>query len=58
MIFDDFSAFLSMGGQGLYVWSAYGFAFVVFAVNVGRPMRLRRHVEALIRQRLAREAEQ
>lgn len=33
MQFDSFAEFIEMGGHGLYVWLAYGTAFVAFAAN-------------------------
>jgi heme exporter protein D len=44
MNFNSFDEFLSMGGYGLYVWSAYGIALVVFAYNIIRPILMRRQV--------------
>ena len=33
MYFESFEALLTMGGHGLYVWSAYGIAIVVLVWN-------------------------
>jgi heme exporter protein D len=33
MQFDSFADFIDMGGHGLYVWLAYGTAFVAFAAS-------------------------
>jgi len=44
MIFDSFSAFIEMGGYGLYVWSAYAITLVVFAYNIVRPLLMRREL--------------
>ena len=33
MYFESFEAFLAMGGQGAYVWSAYGIAIAVLLWN-------------------------
>ena len=52
MIFEDFAAFLDMGGYGLFVWSAYGFALLVFAYNIIQPIRMRRKIITLNRQRM------
>ena len=30
----SFSEFISMGGYGEFVWSAYGFTFIVLAANL------------------------
>ena len=39
----SFSEFISMSGYGEYVWSAYGFALAVLAINVvGALRRLRK----------------
>ena len=55
MMFDSFSAFLSMDGYGPFVWSAYGFALLVFAWNIIQPGRRRRKVIAEHRRRLTGE---
>lgn len=34
--------FLNMGGYASYVWTAYGLALVVLAVNVALPLRRER----------------
>lgn len=44
MIFDSFSAFIEMGGYGLYVWSAYTITLVVFTYNIVRPILMRREL--------------
>lgn len=44
MIFDSFSAFIDMGGHGLYVWSAYTITLVVFTYNIVRPLLMRREL--------------
>ena len=33
MYFESFEALLTMGGHGLYVWSAYGIAIAVLLLN-------------------------
>ena len=33
----SWSEFWAMGGYGFYVWSAYGFATLVLAINVIKP---------------------
>ncbi len=55
MYFDNWSEFLTMGGHGLYVWSAYAIALVVLVYNLLAPFLTRRRVLAQIRrqQRLA-----
>jgi len=44
MNFDSFSAFIDMGGHGLYVWSAYAVTLVVFVYNITRPILMRKQV--------------
>jgi heme exporter protein D len=44
MNFDSFSAFIEMGGYGLYVWSAYAITLVVFVYNITRPILMRKQV--------------
>ena len=35
----SFAEFISMSGYGEFVWSAFGFAFLVLAVNVVTALR-------------------
>ncbi|HIF55269.1 MAG: heme exporter protein CcmD [Methylococcales bacterium] len=35
---NSFAEFLGMGGYGMYVWPAYGIAFVVLLLNVVLPL--------------------
>ena len=44
------SEFLHMGGYAFYVWTAYGAAFVVLALNLAAPILRRRR---LFRERRA-----
>ena len=44
------SEFLHMGGYAFYVWTAYGAAFVVLALNLAAPILRRRR---LVRERRA-----
>ena len=44
MMFDSLSAFIDMGGYGLYVWSAYIITLVVFTYNIVRPLLMRREL--------------
>ncbi len=44
MSFESFSAFIEMGGYGLYIWSAYLTTLVVFVYNITRPMLMRKQV--------------
>ena len=46
----SWSEFVSMGGYGAYVWSAYGFAIIVLVINVIIPMRRRNVVLRALRQ--------
>ncbi|MDK1023910.1 MAG: heme exporter protein CcmD [Gammaproteobacteria bacterium] len=59
MSFDSFSAFLAMGGHGLYVWSAYAVTLVVFAFNAIKPVLMHKRFlqqhKQLQRRELARE---
>lgn len=47
------SEFLHMGGYAFYVWTAYGAAFVVLALNLAAPIVRRRR---LVRERRAAAA--
>ena len=46
----NWTEFITMGGYGLYVWSAYGFAAAVLVINVIVPLRRRTAVVRLLRQ--------
>lgn len=46
----SWSEFVSMGGYGVYVWSAYGFAIVILVINVIIPMRRRSVVLRALRR--------
>lgn len=50
--------FAAMGGYGVYVWSAYGFAVFVLVVNVIIPLRRRNTVIKIVRQLARAEAGQ
>ncbi|MGB1271444.1 MAG: heme exporter protein CcmD [Endozoicomonas sp.] len=50
MHFDSWTGFLEMGGHGLYVWSAYGVAFLVIAYNLLAPIRGRRQVRERVQR--------
>jgi len=56
MMFESLSAFLSMGGHGPFVWSAYGIALIVFGYNIVAPIRQRKQMLREIRQRMDRDA--
>ena len=55
MMFESFSALLHMGGHGQFVWSAYGIAMLVLVYNVVQPIRMRRKIVELNKQRMDRE---
>jgi heme exporter protein D len=46
----SWSEFWAMGGYGLYVWSAYGFATAVLVINVIVPLRRRAVVMRILRR--------
>jgi len=46
----SWSEFWAMGGYGLYVWSAYGFAGLVLVINVIIPLRRRAVVLRILRR--------
>lgn len=46
----SWSEFFAMGGYGVYVWSAYGFAALVLVVNVLIPLRRGAAVIRILRQ--------
>ena len=50
-----FNEFIDMGGYGYYVWSSYGIALVILAINVIGPLQLHRKLLADI-ARAARRA--
>ena len=51
----SWSEFFAMGGYGLYVWSAYGFAALMLIVNVAIPLRRRTVVMRMLRRLLQAE---
>ena len=53
--FHSITEFLTMGGHGTYVWSAYGMALLVLVGLVAQPLRRRRAVLEAVRQAVARE---
>jgi len=55
MFFDSFSGFLEMGKHGLYVWSCYGLAAVIVAVNFISPILTRKKVIKDIQRQNRRE---
>ena len=55
MFFDSFSSFLEMGKHGLYVWSCYGLAAVIVAINFVSPILTRKKVIKDIQRQNRRE---
>jgi len=51
------SQFLAMGGFGAYVWSAYGFAAIMVAINIAQPLMQKRKVWTRLRRNLDRAGE-
>ena len=43
------SEFLRMGGYGFYVWTAYGAALIVLALNLAAPIVRRRRLARTLR---------
>ncbi len=50
--FENFDAFISMGGHGPYVWAAYGLSLAIMAWLVISPLRRQRALLADMRQRM------
>jgi heme exporter protein D len=55
MSFSSVGEFLAMGHHGLYVWSAYGLALGVLALNIGLPVMAHRRYLQQEARRLRRE---
>jgi heme exporter protein D len=55
MFFDSFSAFIEMGGHGLYVWMAYSIALAVVLYNLISPILRKNQFIAEQKRRLRRE---
>jgi heme exporter protein D len=55
MNFESFSAFLTMGGHGPYVWSCYGLTLLVLLFNGLAPGRRKRR---FLREQGARQRRQ
>lgn len=56
--FDSLGDFFNMGGYAFYVWSAYAFCAIVFALNLILPLRDRKRVMKLVQVRMQRDAAQ
>ncbi|KAF3979293.1 MAG: heme exporter protein CcmD [Methylococcales symbiont of Iophon sp. n. MRB-2018] len=41
---NSFNEFLAMGGYSMYVWPAYGIAFVVLLLNIVLPLMQRKQL--------------
>ena len=50
--FENFDAFIAMGGHGPYVWAAYGLSLTIMAWLALAPLRRQRALLADLRQRL------
>ena len=50
--FENFEAFISMGGHGPYVWAAYGLSLAIMAWLALAPLRRQRALLADMRQRM------
>ena len=50
--FENFDAFIAMGGHGPYVWAAYGLSLTLMAWLALAPLRRQRALLADLRQRL------
>ncbi len=47
---------ISMGGYGAYVWTAYGITLLAFTVNLVTTLAEKKHVRELIQQALSHES--
>ncbi len=50
--FENFDAFLAMGGHGPYVWGAYGLSLAIMAWLALAPLRRQRVLLTELRQRI------
>lgn len=53
--FDNLSSFLTMGGHGVYVWTAYAVSLVVLSMLVVAPLRRSRKRLLELGRRLQQE---
>ncbi len=51
----DWSEFWRMGGYAAYVWSAYGIAAVVLALNLFAPIARERRLRRMLQRQYQRE---
>lgn len=56
MYFDSFSAFLSMGGYGGYVWSAFGITFLSLGILLWRSIAGGRKIMHEVKAKQLRQA--
>ncbi len=52
------SELIAMGGYGIYVWTAYGFAIFILIINVVMPIRRRSIVLKALRQFIVTQKDQ
>ena len=55
MYFEDLTSFISMGGHGSYVWSAYAIGLVVMAWNVLAPLMARKRILTQVQRQLRQQ---
>ena len=55
MSFSSFGDFIAMGHHGLFVWTAYGFCFLVISINALIPLFAHRRYLQQEFRRLRRE---
>ena len=55
MQFDSFSAAVTMGGHGGFVWAAYAITFVVILVMIVRPVMNTRSMKGTIQREFDRK---
>jgi len=55
MQFDSFTAFVDMGGYGVYIWAVYGLSLVVMIANIVLPRRAMKHIQLRQQALIARD---
>ncbi len=55
MQFESFSAFVAMGGHGLYVWLSFAITLLILAYNLISPCLTERQLKQQLRRRLRRQ---
>ncbi len=58
MMFDDWQAFIAMGGHGLYVWMAYSAAVALLIANLSGLRAERRRIRRQLHDQLRSRAEE